>query len=139
MKPFALSFDYTPKWKNNRERPEADRVTVRLRDFPQSKQIALSEEYSEGFKAIDFSAMDDTAKAQAVQKSLLELKKNNLNMSFDLLRKQLISVSNLAVLDAEEKELEIKTADQLIEHCEELAMELVTRLVNGADADEIKN
>jgi hypothetical protein len=139
MKPFSLSFDYTPKWKGNRERPEADRVTVRLRDFPQSKQIALSEEFSEAFKAIDFSAMDDTVKAQAVQKSLLDLKKNNLSMSFTLLRKQLVSVSNLTVLDAEEKEVEVKTADQLIQLCEELAMELVTRLVNGADAEEIKN
>jgi len=139
MKPFALSFDYTPKWKGNRGREETDRITVRLRDFPHSKQLALSEKLTSEFNSIDFAGSDETAKAKTISQSLITLKKNNLDISLGLVKKQFVSVSNLVVEREDGKEVKVETADQLVEYCEELAMELAARLVNGADADEIKN
>jgi hypothetical protein len=126
-KAFALHFDYTPKWKGNRTREEADRVTVRLRDFPESKKIALIEELQSG----------NTDAAMTVM-AAIDLRKNNFVKSVELVKKQLISVSNL-VIETGAGEKEIKTAEDISLHCEDLALELAQRLTFGADEEEIKN
>jgi len=135
MKPFSLSFDYTPKWKNNRKRDDADRVVVRLRDFSQSKQIAISEKMREQLTAATATQQD----AQTAAKAILDLRRSNLEVSFDLLRKHFVSVSNLAVESDNGETIEIRDADALIEHCEDLALEIAMRLVNGPDEEELKN
>jgi len=130
---FSLTFDYTPKWKGNRARAEADRITVRLRDFTESKRIQLLEKMRES--VVDkMNGQDGNDFAGAVA-----VKKKNLELSLELFNAYFVSVENLALDLGGDEPKKITTAADLCEHCEDLVLEIAGRLTSGADADEIKN
>jgi hypothetical protein len=137
-KAFALSFEYTPKWKKNRERAPEDRFTVRLRDFPESKRISITEEIRGGLDNLNFNEVNDTEKAKQVSSAITTIRKNNIEKSLKLVEENLLSINGLSVAVGD-GETEITTASDLCHYCEELAMEIAARLVSGPDEDELKN
>lgn len=131
-KPFSLTFEYTPKWKGNRNREELDRITVRLRDYTESKRIEILDKMRATFG--DKPEGQDSELQRAI-----EIKRKNLELSLGVVRDYVLSVENLLLDLGGEEPKKITTAKELCEHCEDLALEIAGRLTNGADADEIKN
>lgn len=131
-KPFSLTFDYTPKWKGNRDREEPDRVTVRLRDYTESKRIDILDKMR--------ATIGDKPEGQENElQRAIEIKRKNLELSLNLVKDYVMSVENLSLDLGAEEPKKITTAKELCEHCEDLALEIAGRLTNGAEAEEIKN
>lgn len=139
VKPFPLYFIYTPKFKDNRKRPEAEQFTVKLKDC--TERVRISEQEAIRAKIGDVDGLDEIMKVNPTEgaKQVFELRRKNLDIALDVTTRFLISVDNLALVDLDGKEIPIKSAKDIEEHCSDLAIEISNRILNGADAEELKN
>lgn len=130
-KAFSLTFEYTPKWKGNRERAEGERITARLRDFTESKRIEILEKMRE--------SIGDRPEGVDELKRLVEIKRKNLEFSLRVVKDYFVGIDNLSVQFGDDEVKPICTVEELCRYCEDLALELASRLTNGPDEQEIKN
>lgn len=130
-KPFALTFKYTPKWKGNQSRNAEDQVTVTLKDFSERERIAFREQ-------IAGELPDFTGNDAAAAKAALEYQKKDLDVRMDAFKKYFLSIANLQV-EYNGENVDVKSAEDVIKYCPDLASEISLRLFNGPDAAELKN
>lgn len=136
-KPFKLHFEFTPKWHGNRERSNEEKFTVTLRDFSRRKQIETRQAAFENVSKEE-PATDSKELTNIVVKNLLDAQLKDIELQEAVLRKQVVSVNGLSIED-ESGLIQIKTADDVIEHCPTLGEELSLRLFSGPDEEELKN
>ena len=134
-RPFELWFPYCPKWKSNRSREKQDQLVVKLRDLPESRRVAEQERVYEELKAKAPEELIQTEPGQYIMK----LSRARVELVRETVAKHLISFSPFAVVEADGNEREIKTLDEMWADCSDLVSELYARLLNGPDADELKN
>lgn len=134
-KPFELWFPFCPKWKKNRERPQEEQLTVKLRDLPESGRVAEQESMMEELMKI----APDAAFKENPTLAFNKMSKGRLEIVHEKIKKHLISFSLFSVIDADGKEKEIKDFDDMWAECSDLVVELYGRLLNGPDAEELKN
>lgn len=136
-KPFALTFRYTPKWKGNQSRTPDEQVTVTLKDFSERVRIAFREQIAADIP--DFGDKSEAASAKAT----LDYQKKDLDVRMDAFKQYFVSISGLQVECDDQGGLtgvrEVKTAEDVIKYCPDLASEISLRLFNGPDAEELKN
>ena len=126
-KAFKLTFDYTPRWKNNDKRVPDEQFTVALKDFPERKRIEFREQL-----VAKIPTVDDPKLLVAYQKEELEFKER-------LVLDNIVSVNGLSIEGSDGTNMNVKTAEDLIKFCPEVATEIANRLMNGPGADELKN
>lgn len=143
-KAFDLSFSYSPLWKENRRREPAEQITFRLRDLQTSKRIAeqrrIYDELTSEEKAA--SAEKDAAAPKAVRDGtqiVLDLQVSRNDLVEKLVFRHIVSFTEFSVIDADGREIPVKTKEELAEHCSDLVAELGSRLLNGPDQEELKN
>jgi hypothetical protein len=139
-KPFLLSWEYTPKWKENRSRSKEEQFTVRLRDFSEQARIEQQEMIYGKAKAIENEEPDaekDAAKKDYVEKSFV-IRKVDLERCKELVREKLVSVTGLTIEDGD-KQIPITDYVLMDKYCPDLVVEIAKRLLNGADPEELKN
>jgi len=136
-KPFELTFFYTPIWKQNRTREKGDQLVFKFRDLPEAKRIAEQERVYDELKA---STPEEVAKTD-LTKYVLSLKTNQFGIVKEFVKKYLISFEPFAVLAPEEnaEPIYVTNVEEIAQSCDGLLPELYGRLLNGPDADELKN
>lgn len=133
-----LWFDYTPKFKGNRDRPNEAQCTVTLADFTEFDRIEAMKKLSE--------ALPDRTPAEIEKESFSSIKlrvdeaEAHLTWSVGLVKKHFLAIKNLSVRTyGQEAAVAVTDFDSAREHAPDLLVEIAGRLVYGPDEDEKKD
>lgn len=139
-KPFLLTFSYTPKWKGNRDRDAADQIRFTLRDLQESKRVLEQDRIAKAL--VSREKVEESKKPEERQFGVewaLTLKQEQIHLAYDLVRRHVVKFEPFQIEDDLGQVRDIKDFDGMCEHCSDLVGEIFQRLLNGPDADEIKN
>lgn len=125
-KPFKLTFEYTPRWKGNDKRVPDEQFNVTLKDFSERKRIEFRERLVAKFP--------ENEKASA----LIEYQKDEQEFREQLVIDNVVSVSGLSI-ETDDGVVNVKTAQDILKYCPEVATEISNRLLTGPTQEELKN
>lgn len=137
-KPFRLTFDYTPKFSDNRKREPKDQFTVTLSDI--SIQGRLSALESLTAEAPDPpEAPKDRRQTPEEFQAQIAAQRKQVEWRKRFVMPHIVRVNGLSVTDKEDKDVEVKTGEDLEKFLPDVVQELANRLLLAADEDELKN
>lgn len=137
-KPFKLIFEYTPSFGANRTRDPKEQFTVTIEDISILDRLKALEDVSAEAPDAPEAPKDRKQSVKEFQEQILAQRKQvEWRKKFALLH--IVRVNGLTVITREEKEIEVKSAEELEKLCPDVVQEVANRLLFGAGEEELKN